>query len=325
MKTGAVVETPKGSNMFQRIGSSPIVKVYVMMFVLYIVSGLLEPNYFSYDHVMQLLVMASFLGILAMGQTLVILTGGIDLSIAYTLNLGAVMLTQITMEQGGITATLIVLVVGLIIGTLNGLGVAFLKIHPLVMTLAMSSILKSASYVYTNGTPKGEAPAWLKYIATESFLGIKIAVFVWLFLIAVVLILLAKTTFGRKLYALGNNTTVSHLSGIKNKRVIITVYALSGLFAVLAGTMLTGYSGLSYLGMGDMYLLPSIAAVVIGGTAILGGKGGYVGTIAGAIIIYILMTILTILDLKDAGRQIIYGLVILFVLFLYGRGKILRA
>lgn len=324
MKSQDAETALKISKTFKKIGSSIITKIYLTMFLLYIVSGLLEPNYFSYEHVMQLLVMASFLGILAMGQTLVILTGGIDLSIAYTLTLGAVMMTQLTMELGGMIAALIVMLVGLIIGTFNGIGVAYLKIHPLIMTLAMSSILKSAAYVYTNGTPKGAAPLWLKYIATESFLGVKIAVFIWLILIALVLILLGKTTFGRKVYALGNNTTVSYLSGIKNKRVIITVYALSGLFAVLAGLMMTGYSGLSYLGMGDMYLLPSIAAVVIGGTAILGGRGGYVGTIAGAIIIYILMTILTILDLKDAGRQIIYGLVILSVLFLYGRGKILR-
>jgi Ribose/xylose/arabinose/galactoside ABC-type transport systems, permease components len=304
---------------------APVAKVYLMMLLLYVASGLLEPNYFSYGHIMQLLVMASFLGILAMGQTLVILTGGIDLSVSYALNLGAVIMTQMTIEQGSLAAVVTVIIVGLLIGTLNGLGITYLNIHPLVMTLAMSSILKSVTYVYTGGTPKGTAPDWLRTIATESFLGVKIAIWVWLALSVFVIVLLTKTTIGRKIYAIGNNNTVSLLSGIKNNRVLVLVYALSGLFAVLSGLMITGFSGLSYLGMGDIYLLPSIAAVVIGGTSILGGRGGYTGTIAGAVIIYVLMTILTILDLKDAGRQIIYGLVILFVLILYGNGKKLRA
>ena len=313
------------TSQLKGIAGSSIAKVYFMMLLLYAASGLLEPNYFSYGHVMQLLVMASFLGILAMGQTLVILTGGIDLSVSYALNLGAVMMTQMTMEQGSLAAAATVILVGLLIGTCNGLGVAYLNIHPLVMTLAMSSILKSVTFVYTDGTPKGAAPEWLRYIATESLLGVKIAIWVWLLLAVFVLLLLSKTTFGRKIYAIGNNRTVAHLSGINNNRVLIMVYALSGLFAVLSGMMMTGFSGLSYLGMGEMYLLPSIAAVVIGGTSILGGRGGYAGTIAGAVMIYILMTILTILDMKDAGRQIIYGLVILFVLVLYGNSKKLRA
>ncbi len=299
-------------------------KVYITMLALYLVSGILQPNYFSFEHAMQLLVMASFLGILAMGQSLVILTGGIDLSVAYIFNLGAVMMTQMSVQNGSLAAVVTVLAVGVFIGVLNGMGVAYLKISPMIMTLAMSSILKSATYVYTNGTPKGQAPEWLKYLATGSFMGIKVAIFVWLILGVVVMVLLGKTGYGRKIYALGNNTSVSYLSGINNNRVLIGVYALSGLFAVLAGMMMTGFSGLSYLGMGDMYLLPSIAAVVIGGTSILGGKGGYVGTIAGAVIIYVLMSILTSLDMKDAGRQIIYGLVILIVLFLYGREKKVR-
>jgi ribose transport system permease protein len=310
--------------LWNKMKVSNVLKVYASMFLLYLVSSLLESNYFSLSHVMNLLVIASSLGILAVGQTLVILTGGIDLSVAYTLNLGAVIMTQMTVEKGGFVACVVVLLVGLLIGVFNGLGVTLLNISPMVMTLATSSILKSATYVYTNGTPKGSAPEWLRYLATGSFLGMKVAILVWLILSLAVLVLLNKTTYGRKLYALGNNAKTSYLSGINNKGVLIGVYALCGLFSVLSGMMMTGFSGLSFLGMGDMYLLPSIAAVVIGGSSILGGRGGYLGTIAGAIIIYILMSILTVLDMKDAGRQIIYGIVILTVLFLYGRDKKVR-
>jgi ribose transport system permease protein len=273
---------------------------------------------------MQLLVISSFLGIIAVGQTLVIISGGLDLSLAYTLNLGAVIMTQVSVDHGGLSALFIALAAGIIIGLLNGLGVAYLNISPIIMTLAMSSILKSVTYVYSDGNPKGSAPQFLRFFGTGSFLGIKMAVWFWVILSVFVILLLAKTTFGRKLYAIGTNANVSYLSGINNKRIIVMVYMLSGLFAVLAGMMSVGFYGRSFLGMGDTLLLPSLAAVVIGGTSIMGGRGGYAGTLAGAIMIYILMSILTVLDMNDAGRQIIYGLVILVVLFMYGREKSTR-
>lgn len=300
-------------------------RIYAATIGLYLVSGVMQPQFFSADHVVQLLVIASFLGILAMGQTLVILTGGIDLSVAYMLNLGAVIMTQAASENGGGTALIIMLAAGLLVGALNGLGIAYLKISPIIMTLAMSSILKSVTYVYTNGNPKGAAPDWLRFLGTGSIFGIRLALLVWLVLAVITVLLLTKTTFGRKVYALGTNANVSYMSGIQNRQMIILVYTLSGLFAVLAGMMSVGFYGLSFLGMGDTLLLPSIAAVVIGGTSIMGGRGGYGGTIAGAVIIYILMSILTVLDMRDAGKQIIYGLVILVVLFLYGRAKTARS
>ncbi|NOU96335.1 ABC transporter permease [Paenibacillus sp. LMG 31456] len=304
---------------------SGIMKIYATLFLLYAVSGMMQPHFFSVDHVMQLLVIASFLGILAVGQTLVILTGGIDLSVAYMLNLGAVLMTQVTIEHGGFIALLVMLTVGIMVGILNGLGVAYLNISPIIMTLAMSSILKSITYVYSNGNPKGASPEWLRYLGTGTFMGIKIAVLVWIVLSIVVILLLSRSTFGRKLYAIGTNANVAYLSGIRTKRMTILVYMLSGLFAVLAGMMSVGFYGRSFLGMGDTLLLPSIAAVVIGGTSIMGGRGGYAGTIAGAVIIYVLMSILTVIEINDAGRQIIYGLVILIVLFMYGRGKSAKA
>ncbi|PLT29398.1 ABC transporter permease [Peribacillus deserti] len=325
MNTEMVKKNPLHSkitvSVFHKYG---VLKIYVTMVSIYIISGIIQPQYFAVDHVMQLLVIASFLGIAAIGQTLVVLSGGLDLSIAYTLNLGAVIMTQVSIEHGGVAAFAAVLAAGIFIGAFNGIGISYLNISPIIMTLAMSSILKSITYVYSNGNPKGASPDWLRFLGTGSILGIKTAVIIWIILSAAVVVLLVKTTFGRKLYSVGTNTSVSYLSGIQNKRLIIMVYILSSLFSVVAGMMLVGFYGLSHLGMGDSLLLPTIAAVVIGGTSILGGKGGYAGTAAGAIIIYLLMSILTVLDINDAGKQIIYGLVILFVLFLYGRGKAVR-
>ncbi len=306
---------------WSRIRSSMVLKVYLATMALFILSGVMQPHYFSWDHLMQTLVFATFLGIIAMGQTLVILTGGIDLSVAYILNFGAVMISQLSPQVGGGTAALIVCVVGVVLGVLNGLGIAFIGIPPLIMTLGMNSIVEGLTLVYTNGTPKGVTPHWLTFLSSGSVGHVRVAVVVWIALSAIVIALMAKTTFGRRVYALGNNSYTAYLSGTNTKRVLITVYALSGLFSVIGGMLMTGFLGLSYLGMGDAYQLSSIAAVVIGGTSILGGMGGYLGTVAGAVIIYILQSILTIINIQDAGRDILYGLVILLVLFLYGRSK----
>ncbi|MCL6600722.1 MAG: ABC transporter permease [Alicyclobacillus macrosporangiidus] len=305
----------------QRRSIGTVAKVYLATFVLFVLSFLIQPNYLSWDHVMQTLVFASFLGIIAIGQTLVILTGGIDLSVAYVLNLGSVMLTQLTPQIGGVGAAVVVCLTGIIIGLLNGVGVAWLGIAPLIMTLGMNSIVQGLTLVYTNGTPKGTVPNWIKYVGTGSVLDVKVSVIVWAILAVVTIFILTRTTFGRKVYAVGNSWYTAYLSGIESKSVLTTVYAVSGLTAAIAGMVITGFLNMGYLGMGDAYQLPSIAAVVIGGTSILGGLGGYTGTVAGAIIIYVLQSILTVIHIQDAGRDIIYGLVILLVLFMYGRER----
>lgn len=304
-----------------RAARSSQLRIYLVMVALFFCSVALEPNYLNFQHINELMLLAAFLGIVSLGQTLVIITGGIDLSVAYAFNLGGVVLTQVTVTHGAFAAVVAVIVVGVVIGLCNGLGVELLSISPMIMTLAMNSILKSVTYVYTNGTPSGLPPLWLTYMATQSFCGVKIGILLWLLMAVLIMLLLAKTAFGRKVYAVGNSATVSFLSGINKKRTVIVVYVLSSVFAVTGGMLMSGYSYSSYLGMGDIYQLSSVAAVVIGGTSILGGMGGYTGTIAGVAIIYILMSILTVLNIRDAGRMIVNGVVIIAVLFLYGRGK----
>lgn len=315
---------PAGSSVVSlgtRLVKSDIAKVYLVLVMLYLASGIIEPNYFSGDHLMQTLVSASFLGIIAMGQTIVILTGGIDLSVAYLMNFGAALMTQITDTSGSLLAVTVVVGVGLAAGLSNGLGVAYLRISPLIMTLAMNSILMSATLVYTGGTPKGVTPSWLKAMVTGSAAGIRWVVVLWVLLAVGLELVLRRTAFGRSIYATGNNPRVAYLSGIDNRRVLVGTYALSGLFAALGGMLMTGITGLSYLGMGNEYQLMSVTAVVIGGGSILGGKGSYVGSAAGAVIIFIVTSILTAFNIAEAGRKIIYGLIIIVVLFLYARGQ----
>lgn len=314
-----------GASIKEKVKKSDVTKVFITMVLMYIASGIIQPNYFSGSHIMITLVMASFLGIIAIGQTMVILTGGIDMSIAYSMNLGAVVMTAVTVDTNGTVAIFAVLAVGILIGLFNGIGIAYLKITPMVMTLATNSILQSITYVYTNGTPRGTASEFLRYIGTGSIGGIRVAFIFWMALAALIIFILNKSVFGRKVYAVGSNAQTSKLSGINKNLVLVGVYTISGLASVTAGMLMVGYSGFAYLGMGDSYQMASVAAVVIGATSILGGKGGYLGSIGGAIIIYILQTILTALNMQEAGKDIIYGCVILGVLFVYGRAKTVKS
>ena len=304
----------------EKLRGSAVAKVYLTTVLLYVVTCILQPNYFSGKYISDTLVTASFLGVLAIGQPLVILPGGIDLSIIVTFNLAAVITTSMQ-NDNQLLLIAVLLGVSILIGLINGLGVVFLDVPPIVMTLAMQSILWSVVYLYTNGLANGAAPDWLRFLSTESVFGVRLILILWVVIAAGITFALTKTNFGRKLYALGNSRSVAYYSGVNNSAVLILVYILSAVFASLGGLLFTGYLGYAYIGMGTPYLMPSIAAVVIGGTSILGGKGNYAGTVAGAIILYILNGLLVNLDMQEGGRNIIYGVIILAVLFLYGRAK----
>ncbi len=298
---------------------------YLLIAVLLAAAAIRAPGFVTPGNLTQQLVLASYLGIIAGGQTLVILTGGIDLSVAWNLNLSAILLTQLSDRMPVPTAAAIALGVAALVGLINGLGVAYLRIPSLVMTLGMNAVLSGFTLVYTNGTPQGSAPQFARDLAVGRIGGaLPWALVFWALFSAALIFLLRRTVYGKRLYAIGNNAKASYLSGVPVRRVLVTTYALCGLCAGLGGVMLTGYSQQSYLGMGDLYVLPAIAAVVVGGTSILGGSGGYAGTIAGAITIVLLQNVLQIVGIKPAGQQILYGVIILMMLFVYGRNARVR-
>jgi ribose transport system permease protein len=302
---------------------------YSCIFVLLVFAGILSPGFVRPGNLSQQLVLASFLGVVAAGQTIAILTGGIDLSVSWTLNFAAVLLTRITDTGFTFPSTGLVLYgcavalfFGVAVGFVNGLGIAYLRIPPLVMTLGMNVFLQGAVLVYTNGTPQGAAPPLVQFLAVGRLFGVlPVAVIVWAVVSVLVIVLLRRTVLGRQIYAVGNNPVAAYLSGVHPRRVLVAVYMISGLCAAFAGILLTGFSSQSYLGMGEAYVLSGVAAVVIGGTSILGGSGGYGGTIAGTIIVVLLQSTLAIAQVPEAGRNILYGLIILVMLFVYGRGK----
>ncbi|UHD44603.1 ABC transporter permease [Aureimonas altamirensis] len=260
-----------------------------------------------------LLVLSTFLVILALGQGSVILTGGLDLSVPWTIGLSGILLAGIV--QGSDAALLyavpLVLLVAACIGLLNGLGVVALGLSPIVVTLAANGILQGIALIYSNGTPSGFASPWLRWLMTGRLGPITpVLVLLAVFLVAGTL-LLGRTAFGRRIYAVGNSMEAARLSGVRTGRVAIGVYVLSALCAALVGILLTGFSGQASLGMGDDYLLPSIAIVVVGGALITGGRGHFLGMVGGALLLTALQTLLAGTTLPYAFRAIFFGCVVL--------------
>ncbi|MGH7122015.1 MAG: ABC transporter permease subunit [Acetobacteraceae bacterium] len=291
-----------------------IVPAYVGFIVVLIVSQFVfgdtlnNPGYFN-----SLLVISSFLAILALGQGAAILTGGLDLSVPWMIAFIGI-LTAGLIHGSDITAIWAVplgLVLGLALGAANGLGIVLLGLPPIVMTLAMNGILQGAALLYSNGTPSGFAAPVERWFMTGHFAGPTPAVWFLCLFVIFSLVLLSRTVFGRRIYAVGNSQLVARLSAVGVGGTLIGVYALSGFCSGLVGILLSGFSGQASLGMGDEYLLPSIAVVVVGGTLITGGRGHYLGMLGGVLLLTALSTLLEGTTLPSAMRDIIFGLVML--------------
>ena len=272
--------------------------VYLILILLLVLAQILSPGYLNPTHMAGILRLASFMGIAAIGQNLTILTGGIDLSIANTITFANVIAAQIMMgrDSSMLPALLAVIVMGIVVGLINGTGVYWLKIPPFIMTLGVGTVIQGIFLIYTKGAPKGNAAPLLRSICGQSMYGIVSGiVLIWAVLAVIAIVLLHKTPYGRKLYSVGINEEASRFSGIN--------------------------TGTSFLDVGTSYNTKTIAAVVIGGTAITGGKGGYLGTIAGAVIMTILDDFLTIVSIPDAGRQVVQGIIIILLVLVYSREK----
>jgi ribose transport system permease protein len=308
---------PAGSNR------RSVIIAYFFVVLLVTIGGVLAPGFVKPSSLMQQLILASILGTITIGQMMVILTGNIDLSVAWTMNICSVVVTSMTQGQNKnvAEAILLALLVGAGIGLFNGLGVAYLRLPSMVMTLGVDAMLRGATLVLTGAQPKGDAPDFVSWLITGRFVGIPISIIVWLLLGAVAIFILGRTPFGRSIYATGNNQAATFLSGIRVEKGLILAFVASGVANALGGILLCGYGGQSYLSMGEPYQLPAIAAVVVGGVSILGGSGSYVGVIAGAMILILLQNVLAIANVPYAGQLIIYGLAILGMLFIYGRSS----
>jgi ribose transport system permease protein len=286
---------------------------YATAIALFLLTSAFAHGFATWNHTRVLLVQACFIGIVGLGQTFVILGGGVDLSVPWMLNATA---TLLTLWCHGHAANLawvlpVLFAAAVLVGLVNGLGVTLLGVSPIIMTLGVNGVLQGALLLITNGGQSPAAPHAIQQLATGNVAGIPIAVLVWLAVAVIAWLLLSKMSLGRQLYATGTNARVAYLSGVRVRRVTVLSYVISALASALAGVLLAGYVGEAYLGMGDVYLFSSVAAVVIGGASILGGRGHYVGTVAGALILTILASLLPILNLNPAALQVVYGFAIL--------------
>ena len=293
--------------------------------LLFVIGNLLRPGFASLDSIEAVLVVASFVGLVAAGQTFVILIGGIDLSVPWILNAAAILFVTSSLGENIRTpyALLLTLGMGALAGMVNGLGIAVLGVPAVVMTLAMNGIMQGLTLGLSSGLTcdacASYAPPLIQQAVHDRLLGVPMALYLWLAVILLVSFVLSFTVFGRTTYAVGTNPRASYLAGLNVSAITITLYSLSGLFSALAGIMLVGFGGQASLGMGDPYLFQSIAAVVIGGVYILGGRGNYVGAAAGAVTLVTLVSVLLTMNMPEYGRSITYGVIILLLLLLYGR------
>ncbi|WP_192180429.1 ABC transporter permease [Mesorhizobium amorphae] len=288
--------------------------------VLLVIGGIVYPSFLSPGYLLQQLQIASFLGVIAAGATLVILLGYIDLSVPSAITAVAVLTTTVGGSSNPEIAVLAIpvgLVGGALIGLINGIGVAIFRLPSMVWTLAINSMLMGALVFFTGGfKPRGVTPPLSITLALDRTLGIPNAFLFWIAVILGVSLLLRRTIYGRYVFATGNSEKAVFLSGIRVRLVTVLTFVAAGVFTAIGAILLAGYANQAYQGMGDTYLMPVITAVVIGGTSILGGCGSYAGTVVGALFITLLSSILSVLQMPEAFRQIVFGAIILTMLLM---------
>ncbi|MBG6206367.1 ABC transporter permease [Labrenzia sp. DG1229] len=291
---------------------------YIGTALLIIAGSFFFPQILTFDYLTQQLQIAAFLGLLATGATIVILLGHIDLSVPWVLTGAAILSTALVGSGDPLLTALAVpaaLAFGALIGIVNGIGVAILRIPSMVWTLAINSILLGLAVLNTGGfNPKGEASPLMVSMASGRVLGLPMSFLIWMAVCAVITLFLTRTPFGRYLRSIGYNEKATFLSGVSTPSVVFAAFALAGMCSAMGGVLLAGYANQAYQSMGDPFLLPTIAAVVIGGTSILGGRGGLFGTVGGALFITLLTSILSVMQIGDAWKSIVFGVIILAML-----------
>ena len=307
----------------QTLVDRPAVALTGVLLLLYVITGLFAPGMFTFNGVRSTLLLACPLAVLAASQTICMLTGGIDLSTVMTANFAAYVAANQS-GQGPLVALGLALCVGLAVGLVNGIGVGVFKVNPLIMTLGMASVLLGVVTVglVGDGFLSGSTRILpiLRTVASGTLFGpVPTNVIVWGLVAAGLIFGLSRTGLGRAVYAVGDNPMACRLAGVRIWQVLLAVYVLSALLAALGGLLFSGISGSVGPDQTNAYLLPSVAAAVIGGTSILGGVGGYTGTILGALILTVLNRLLLTLDTTEAFRQILYGLIVLALAWAYVR------
>lgn len=294
---------------------------FLTVAAVWIAASLSTRGFGAYGHLRYLLELAAVIGIVAAGQTFVVVAGGIDLSVAAIVTVSAVALPLVGIEADptGLSAILAVLALAGLIGLANGLGIALLRVHPMIMTLAMATFLQGLLIIIAGGSAVTASNPLASWLGNARPAGVPAGVLLWIGVAVLTLYLMHLTPFGRRLFAVGANPLAARLSGVSLPSTTLAAYAVSGFTAGLAGVLVLGMNGQGYVGIGDPYLLASIAAVVLGGTSILGGAGTYAGTVPGAVLLVTITALITVVNASPGWRSILFGSLILGLLLLSGR------
>ena len=325
--------------------SKSMLSLIGILFALYIITGLLDPYNFSIPAIGNIFYLGAALGLLAAGQTICMLTGGIDLSLAMIAT-GAAFIVSVKSSSGLLVALSLALLYCVVIGAINGLAVGLLGMNPLIMTLGMNAVLigvftvgvttflqgsstvpdvlvtlSTASIIDTSGwvfeSATADPRSWPFFTSIVDTLSWPF--FIWLLVSLIVLFILARTGLGRLIYAIGDNAQSARLAGVKVWQVQVTTYVMCAILGGIGGIILGGQSGAVALSLANSFLLPSVAAVVIGGTSIMGGIGGYKGTMMGTLILTLLSSLLTTINSSEAVKQMIYGAIVLALAWTYAK------
>jgi ribose transport system permease protein len=299
----------------------PLLLLGAILIVLIAACTIVKSSYLSGNQAGAILRYAAPLAIMAGGQTLVMLTAGIDLSVGATATAAAYVMAG-QASHGTVSAILYGLAVGLVVGVVNGVGVGVFKVQPLIMTLGIAGVITGLLTVRAavNRTAGQDVPPFVRKVGGESLVGfVPNSLLLWIAVSAILLLVLRRSGYGRMLYAYGDNPMAMRLAGLRAWQLLIATYALCGVLAAIAGMLLAGLLNAADLGLADSFLLPSVAAVVLGGTSLFGGVGTYSGTIMGALILTVLDSLLTLVNADDSVRQILYGMIILALAALYAR------
>lgn len=298
-----------------------VVLAWLVVAAVWIAASLLTRGFGAYGHLRYLLELAAVIGLVAAGQTLVVIGGGIDLAVGAVITVTAILLPLLSAawDPTGLVGVAATLLVAAGIGFLNGLGIAALRVHPLIMTLAMATLLQGLLVIVAGGSAITVRNPVVEWLGSARPAGVPVGILLWLAVSAGVLVLLHRTALGARIFALGTSPLAARLSGVDTGRTTVLLYTLSGLMAGIAGVLVLGMNRQGYVGIGDPYLLTSIAAVVLGGTSILGGRGTYAGTIPGAILLVTITALITVVNASPGWRSILFGGLILGLLLLSGR------
>jgi ribose transport system permease protein len=315
-----------GENRIDLVNTLRNYSVYILLGLILVSVTIIRPEFSSGDHLLNLLRQTAPLGVVAAGQTVAIIAGSFDLSVGATMGLVNVILAKPLFGGGAmaVVGIFLCLLVGALIGFINGIGVTKFRISPLIMTMGTMLSIQGIALMISKGAPGGAVSAIVRFFGTGKLAALPMAFIIWAGVTLLIMFILRKTNFGRMIYATGGNSRAAFMSAIRTNDVIVIAHTVCGITAALAGVMLSGYIGTGALGLGEDYMMNSIAAVVIGGTRLEGGAGNAIGSAAGAYLLLVLISLFSMFNLGYPIKLILQGGIIVMAMTMYRRSSIAK-